>query len=168
MDKMMKSYEPTFDEDGVPWASPEIQRDYEFALGGFMLAFNRLDNMLTAVLETSLIRIGRLDLVKSCIGENYARKILIFDLLKHSSEGPTLSPIPILLLAELGAHRNKLAHGHFEQNPFSGDYEIIAKSAHKYSPTDLNNLAAKANKAWDALRLCEAIYAFSDLSLPAQ
>ena len=31
------------DDDGTPWASPEITANYEAALGRFILAFNQVD-----------------------------------------------------------------------------------------------------------------------------
>jgi hypothetical protein len=161
----MKSYEPDFDEDGVPWASPEIQKDYEVALGRFIVAFNAVDNLLARVIETILIKLGRMDLVKSCTEASYSHKLLTLDLLKQSSEGRGIAEVPIALMHEVGAHRNKVAHGHFEQNPCSGEYEIIAKKAHKYSPTDLDAQTAKATKAWEALRYSDAFYAFDDVTV---
>lgn len=161
----MKSYELDFDEDGVPWASPEIQKDYESALGGFIVAFNAVDNLLTRVIETVLIKVGRSDLVKLCTGVSYAQKLLTLDLLKQSSKGRGIADVPVALMQELGAHRNRVAHGHFEQNPFSGEYEIIGKKAHKYSPADLDAQTAEAKKAWNALRYSEAFYTFDDVSV---
>ncbi len=60
-----------FDDDGVPWASPEIQTAYEAALGRFMLAFNRLDNLLTVVVSLVLQENGRADLIGACTGRDF-------------------------------------------------------------------------------------------------
>jgi hypothetical protein len=161
----MKSYEPDFDEDGVPWASPEIQRDYEAALGRFIVAFNAVDNLLARVIETVLIKVGRMDLVKPCTEAGYSQKLLTLDLLKQSSAGRGIAEVPVALMHEVGAHRNKVVHGHFEQNPCSGEYEIIAKKAHRYSPTDLDAQTAEAIKAWHALRHSDAFYAFDAVTV---
>jgi hypothetical protein len=75
------------DDDDVPWASPEIRQQYEAALGRFILAFSELDNLLTEIIETTLERLDRADLVKACIRQNFALKLLTLDLLKSSGEG---------------------------------------------------------------------------------
>jgi hypothetical protein len=60
--------------------------------------------------------------------------------------------------------RNKLAHGHFDQNPFSGDYQIVHKNIRKeYSVERLDVLTEQANMAWMALRYAEAFYTFTDV-----
>ena len=71
-----------YDDDDIPWASPEIRANYEAALGRFILAFNQLDNLLTEIIEIVLRRLKRDDLVKSCIQRDFSNKVLIFDLLK--------------------------------------------------------------------------------------
>lgn len=162
----MESYESDFDDDDVPWASPEIQTDYEAALGRFIVAFNAVDNLLTRMIETVLIKIGRPDLVKPCTETSYAQKLLTLDLLKQSSEGRGIAEVPVALMKEVGTHRNRVAHGHFEQNPFSGEYEIIGKTVHKYSPADLDAQTAEAIKARDALHYSEAFYVFDVVPLP--
>jgi hypothetical protein len=118
------------------------------------------------VIETVLIKLGRKDLVKPCVEANYARKLLTLDLLKQSSAGRGIADVPVALMQEVGAHRNRVAHGHFEQHPLSGEYEIIEKKARKYSPDDLDAHAAAATKAWEALRYSEAFYVFEDVSVP--
>jgi len=151
------------DDDDVPWASPEIQTAYEAALGRFMLAFNRLDNLLTELIETVLLRLNRRDLVKACTSRDFWSKLLSAELLKYSTEGRGLTDIPITAMREVATHRNKVAHGHFDQNPFSGDYDIVVKNVRAtYSAEDLDRQTVETTKAWDALRYAEAFYQFSD------
>src|SRR5271169_91526 len=59
-------------DDDVPWASPEIQQNYEAALGRFMLAFNRLDNILGEILSTVLTRLGRDDIINDCVYRDFS------------------------------------------------------------------------------------------------
>jgi len=154
----MKAYEPTFDEDGVPWASEEIQKDYEAALGAFLVAFNRLDNLLTRVIELLLIALKRHDLVPLCTTGTFAQKVLTLDLLKHSTEGAVISSVPIETIREIGKHRNIVAHGHFDQNPHSGAYEIVGKKSHQYRTELLESQASEATRVWLILRNSEAHY----------
>jgi hypothetical protein len=153
----------TRDDDDVPWASPEIRQQYEAALGRFILAFNELDNLLTEIIETTLERLDRRDLVKACIQQNFALKLLTLDLLKSSREGTAIADVPIPLMKQIAGERNTLAHGHFDQNPFDGSYDIVVKNVRaSYSVERLDGLTEKADKALQALRYASAVYDFSD------
>lgn len=162
----MEANEIELDEDGVPWASPKIQATYEAALGRFMVAFNRLDNLLTEVLGTVLHKGGRVDLVPACTEGAFWLKLLVADLLKSSIHGGGLKNVPIALMREIAVHRNRVAHGHFDQNPHSGEYDIVGKKREKYSAEDLDLQTAKATEAWEALRYAEGFYAFDDVVVP--
>jgi hypothetical protein len=157
------------DDDDLPWASPEIQKRYEAALGRFMLAFNRVDNLLSEVVEAVLRRAGRMDLIKPCIGKDFWLRLLTLDLLKSSVYGKGIADVPVDLIRCVANHRNKLAHGHFDQNPFSGEYDIVGKNVRAtYSAEDLDCLTAKATDAWSALRGSEAFYEFDEHPLPSE
>lgn len=151
------------DEDDVPWASPEIRQEYEAALGRFILAFNELDNLLTEIIETTLERLDRNDLVKVCKQQNFALKLLTLDLLKSSREGAAIADVPIPLMKQVAGERNTLAHGHFDQNPFDGSYDIVVKNIRaSYSAERLDGLTVMADKALQALRHASAVYDFSE------
>lgn len=151
------------DEDEVPCASPEIRLSYEAALGRFILAFNQVDNLLTEIIETVLLRLGREDLVKVCTGRDFSNKLFILDLLKSSTEGAGIKDAPIELMRQIARERNVLAHGHFDQNPFDGSYDVVAKNMRANYPVErLDALTEKAKKAWDALRYSQAYFEFSD------
>lgn len=151
-----------WDDDGVPWASPEIRQQYEAALGRFILAFNELDNLLTEIIETTLERLERGDLVRACIQQNFALKLLTLDLLKSSREGTAIANVQISLMKQIAGERNTLAHGHFDQNPFDGSHDIVVKNVRaSYSAERLDGLTDKADKALQALRYASAAYDFS-------
>jgi|HubBroStandDraft_4_1064222.scaffolds.fasta_scaffold31231_1 hypothetical protein len=151
------------DEDDTPWASPEIRANYEAALGRFILAFNQIDNELTEIIETVLRRLKRDDLVKTCTQKDFNSKLLIFDLLKSSSEGQGIRDASVTLMREVNGERNRLAHGHFDQNPFDGTYDVVTKDvSSSYTVERLDQLTEKANLCWDQLRSSSGYYAFSD------
>src|SRR5579871_3414523 len=140
------------DDDDTPWASPEIQEAYEAALGRFLLAFNRLDDLMSEVIGRMLHALKRDDLVTRCTPKNFAFKLLILDLLKTSTEGKVLADVPIDLMKQVAGERNVLAHGHFDQNPFDGTYKVVTTRVRKEYPVSvLDALTSKADKAWDAL-----------------
>jgi hypothetical protein len=152
-----------YDDDNIPWASPEIRTSYEAALGRFMLAFNEIDNRVTERVELVLKRLNRTDLIKPSVNLNFALKLLVLDLLKTSSEGDGIADVPVKTIRELAGHRNKLAHGHFDQNPYDGSYEVVSKNTPADYPVGkLDELTADAAKVNYALRCAEAHYAFKD------
>ena len=66
-------------------------------------------------------------------------------------------------LEEIASDRNKVAHGYFRQNPFSGEFDVVVRNVRKqYSAKQLDALAAKTIAAWMALRHAEAFYTFSE------
>jgi hypothetical protein len=154
---------PDYDDDGAPWASPEIQEAYEAALGRFLLAFNRLDNLMSEAIGRMLNALKRDDLIVRCTHKDFAFKLLILDLLKTSTEGKVLADVPIDLMKQVAGERNILAHGHFDQNPFDGTYAVVTtKVRAEYSVERLDDLTNKAGRAWEALRYVDAHYDFSD------
>lgn len=149
-------------DDEIPWASPEIQLNYEAALGRFILAFNSMDNLLTNVLTTVLLRIGRKDMIDDCTKCDLWRKLLCLELLKSSVEGGGIANVPVDQIKQIVNERNKLAHGHFDQNPFDGSYQIVGKKVYShFSAERLADLTTQTGKVCSSLRGAQAIYDFS-------
>jgi hypothetical protein len=151
-------------DDDPPFASPEIQESYEAALGRFIVAFNQMDNLLTRVVETVLERLGRADLIDACVKKDFSQRLLVLDLLKSSPEGHVLGGVSTEDMRQISGERNHLAHGFFDQNPYSGECDIVGskKRRAKYSVKRVDDLTTKANKVWQQLRYPEAHYDFSD------
>ena len=159
----MVNDEPEFED---PSADPDIQTAYEAALGRFILTFNRLDSLATEVICTVLKRLGRRDLEDACTTRDFWLKLLSLDLLKSSHEGGGLKNVPVDLIREVAKFRNKVAHGHFDQNPFSGEYDIIVKDKrHAFSTDDIESFTTKAENASTALGYSQAVYEFDDETL---
>jgi hypothetical protein len=149
------------DDDDPPFASPDIRLNYEAALGRFVLEFNQVDNLLGTLINTVLRRLGRSDLAEKSARWDFWLKVLVLDLLKSSTEGGGLQDISASALTNIAKERNKLAHGYFDQNPFSGDYDIVVRNVpQQYSVEKLNALTKEANELWTALRCAEGYYAF--------
>ena len=154
--------EDGFDDD-VPLASPEIRESYEAALGRFILAFNQVDNVLSKVIAIILDRLGREDLIPTCSTRDFPLKCLVLDLLKVSTEGAGIADVPVKLMRTIAGERNILAHGHFDQNPFDGSYDVVAKNVRaQYSVERLNGLSKQATEVWTALNYSLGFYVFSD------
>lgn len=160
---------PSFDDDDLPWASPDVQMNYEAALGRFILGYNSIDNLLTELIETVLKKLRRDEkLIKQCQGQGFWHKLLIFDILKSSHAGGGILHISLDPIKEINIHRNRLAHGHYDCNDnafFDGNYYLINNQKmikHIYSVQDLNDLIQKADDVFSDLRYAETFYDFSD------
>lgn len=165
--------DPMWDDD-TPSADPQIQIDYEAALGRFLVAFNKVDNELEGLINTLLTCLSREDLVEECtIKVDYSRKLLILDLLSLSSDPGELKTAPVSEMRQIGRERNVIAHGHFDQNPFDGGYKILGKGKYSdYSPKRLDDLTTRCNAVWDQLRHLRAYYwldkeTIEDLQVPS-
>jgi hypothetical protein len=160
----MTDTDSDYDDDfDPPFVGPEIRESYEAALGRFLLAFNEIDNRITELIERLLNRLHREDLINQGTKHNFALKLLVLDLLKTSHEGDGVARVPIKQLQELASHRNKLAHGHFDQNLIDGTYEVVSKDVSADYPVEkLEGLTAEAQKANYELRCAEGYYAFKD------
>lgn len=79
--------------------------------------------------------------------------------MKSSREGTAIADVPIPLMKQIARERNTLAHGHFDQNPFDGSYDIVVKNVRaSYSAERLDGLTDKADKALHALRYASAAH----------
>ena len=70
-----------FDDD-VPWADPNIRKDYEAALGRFILLFNELDYHVGSFIRAELERSGQSQLSDS--GASFAQRLPLFGVLARA------------------------------------------------------------------------------------
>ena len=151
--------------DDIPTADPEIQKDYEAALGAFLVAFNHIEKIVNDIIFLALEKAERIDILKRVRGDSFQRKLITLELISLAHPGALLSKSSIEELRDLAASRNGLAHGHFHQNPFDGSYEIVTdRKAFLMPVTGLKRLTERAESAWDALRHAEAYFSFDALS----
>lgn len=157
---------PTDDEDthwyqdDPPFADPAIQLEYEAALGRFLVAFNKIDNELTDLIRTVLRAHNREDLFEKCaIRVDFSRKVFHLDLLSLVSDPGKLGSAPLDEMKDIAGERNTLAHGHFDQNPADGAYQVKQKGkALEFSVERINGLTARCQIVWDRLRTLQAHY----------
>lgn len=158
-----------FFDDDVPWADASIRRDYEAALGAFILAFNQLDNLLGKILRITLTNLGRADLIGSNVNNApFTRRVFLLDILKQSTEGAPIIGVSIDQLLSVAGERNILAHAHFEQNPFDGGYSLVGNKdqvVQEYSAERINQASENVSRVWRALRYVEARFDFADVSI---
>lgn len=143
-------------EDDIPWADPQIQRNYEAALGRFLVRFNRIENAIDTLAAKALRRLGRSGVE---VNGPFLQRVERLELIMFAF--PTWPAIPRPEIKALAGNRNELAHGHFDQNPYSGDYEIVGRKRRRpWSPSEIDALGDEADKIWDKLRTIEAAFLF--------
>ena len=146
-------------------ADPQIQKDYEVALGAFLLAFNQIESTVNDIIFLALQKSERLDIFKRVNDGSFNQKLTALDLISLSH--PQALPKTVLEeLRDLSGHRNILAHGHFHQNPFDGSYEIVTprnRQQRCIPVTQLDQLSKRADRAFDNLRYADACFSFDDL-----
>jgi hypothetical protein len=153
-------------EDGQdePWADPQIQIDYERALGQFLVRFNKVENLISDIIPQALMNTGSEHLLAHVKGDLFARKLITLELALDKALR-TGSRRLFDELRELNSRRNDLAHGHFDQNPVDGDYVIVTSKKTRDVPiTLIQRLADRVEKAWHELRHLEATFMFADVA----
>lgn len=148
-----------FDDDGpTEWADPAIRRDYEAALGRLILAHNEVDRNLTVLIQKCLTELGNPPGTKLMTNGSFADRLAALAMLQLLPS-LHLGGIDVTALKNLNGDRNVVAHGHFEQNPYAGDYVLIrAKQTFKsYSAERLDKIAESLNAQ---NRLMGAVIAF--------
>jgi hypothetical protein len=153
------------DDDEAPWADPAIRIAYEAALGRFILAFNEVDYRLTQLIGWELSTRGREDLTATASRGTFAQRISTAELLATPADASEIASLPFQQLRTVGGHRNALAHGHFDQNPFDGSYRLVLSAKVQDYPIEkINALTAEIEALAETLRFAEVSYHFADVT----
>jgi hypothetical protein len=156
--------DPSWDDD-IPSADPAIGTDYEAALGRFILAFNEADYRLSQVIAAELSKRGNPDLGATASKGTFAQRLEKLEILVSTTKNHQLSGLPVEKLRALNGDRNNLAHGHFDQNPYDGSYQLIlAAKIRDYPIARILALAEVLAQIVETLRTAEILYDFEDLS----
>lgn len=151
--------------DDLPSADPAIRTDYEAALGRFILAYNEADYRLSQVIAASLSKRGHTELAATAAKGSFLERLEKLELLMSDAANKPLSGLPVAKLRTLHGDRNKLAHGHFDQNPYDGSYKVIqAAKARDYPVPRIRELAAELSQIAERLRTVEFLHDFDDLT----
>lgn len=157
-----------WDDDETPWADPAIRLRYEALLGAFMLHHNAIDDMVLRLLTVILSRLGRSDLPLQPIKGNFYVRLYVLDVLRSTTEGCDLTAVQMKELYAITKFRNDVAHGHMDQNPFQGSYELLSKGAPlkgDFSLERMEEMAMRATEAHTMLRHAMAQYEFERIDM---
>jgi Txe/YoeB family toxin of Txe-Axe toxin-antitoxin module len=144
--------EETFDEedDGfeIPWADPQIRKDYEAALGRLILAHNSLDRLLTELIQCCLNRLQNEKPLEGLRQGEFSRRLTSLTMLASLPIELDLRAIDTKEIGELNRLRNIVAHGHFEQDPFEGTYVLVTikQTFRDFSTVRLDEITGRIEK----------------------
>jgi hypothetical protein len=134
-----------------PFAGPEMRRKYEAALGSFLVTFNAVENYMRYTVEEIAKSSGQADLwAKHLSGDEFTRQLKNLRILVLVE--PFFSDTPFERLAALNNIRNKLAHGHYDQDLFSDDFEVVGKKERtKITIEEIRKATREADGLWQEL-----------------
>lgn len=120
-------------DDDTPFADPEIRKAFQVALGRFIMAFNHVDYFVGMLIRFETEKHKKAHLAESDV--SFSARLRMLEALAINAV--ELKHLPFDELRNLNRHRNALAHGHFNQNPFDGSYELVEKKQRRDYPIDV-------------------------------
>jgi len=161
-----------FDESWIdePFADPAIREDYMKAIGRLILAHNEVDFWISALLTKAVAKIepdGALDGLTD--GNFYQRASNLMLLMKLAPQLP-LGGVGKGRLLELNSFRNILAHGHFDQDPYEGTFDVVrarrrGQNAKKVQDIDAAKINDRAKELEDIASHMSAVNDFFDIPI---
>lgn len=149
-----------YDDDVPPFADPNIRIDYEAALGRLILAHNEVDYRLAKALERVVLRFAADRSFIQYARGSFDTRLRNLELFQKATPTAGAVRIDVAELRALNTIRNRVAHGHFDQNPFDGSFTLLGDgkgSSEKPSRIDTDKL----NEATAALRsIASMLYAY--------
>lgn len=104
----------------------KMQKEYESALGEFLVAFNDLENWVRVAIEFYL-REKNLNSVWQNVRQfNFAKLVKLYQSMAEESED--MPRLDVKRCKEFGEERNKFAHAHYIMGPRKNGVNIVTKS----------------------------------------
>lgn len=116
------------------------QRDYEAALGRFLVCFNALEGELNEVIEMALDEAGYPALAKEMISNSFRRRVQLLQTL--AKDNPRLENDVHDRLVAIAQRRNSLAHATILN--FGGKLRVASTNRDATSPLEIEKLALEA------------------------
>jgi hypothetical protein len=126
-----------------PIADPAIRADYQDALGRFIMAHNEVDFWMRGILSKAVKMLAFDGSLNGLAMGDFAQRATNLAVLMKVAPHLALGGVGNNRLAELNGVRNVLAHGHFDQDPYEGTYEIVRQRHKSLKAERLKNLNAE-------------------------
>lgn len=144
----MVSLHDIFDK---PLAGPEMRIKYETALGKFLVAFNAVENYLRYTVNEIVKSKDQSSLWHDDLSrDDFHRQLKNLRLLILAE--PFFDDVPFDRLIALNKTRNRLAHGHYDQDLFSDKFEIVEKQRRtKITIAEIEEATTEAIAIWQEM-----------------
>ena len=144
------------DEDDLYLAPPGHQARFERELGRFLVAFNKVEAIVSDIMVMSILDAGKSrSEMRDKLGCRFAERLRIVQALgTPPTDG---DPIDYEGIFDLARERNTLAHGHFEDMQFFDTYTLRQPQKLESAPTisirpgRLREMTKQAKKHYDTL-----------------
>lgn len=162
-----------YDIPEEPYADPAIRSGYQNALGRFIMAHNEVDFWMSAILEKAVLIIAPDGSLNHLALGDFSARATNLALLMRVAPHLCLGDVGKGRLHELNGVRNTLAHGHFDQDRYSGLFEIVNRKHKSFQVKRLKHLnESSINSSAEELEQIsshmEAVHAFMDVPLGAE
>lgn len=165
-----------FDDHDIPeepYADPAIRAGYQSALGRFIMAHNEVDFWMSAILEKSVQIIASDGSLNHLALGDFATRATNLVLLMRVAPHLCLGGVGNGRLLQLNGMRNSLAHGHFDQDRYSGTYEVVKRKHNsfqlrRFSDLNIESVNAAAEELEAIARHMEGVHDFMDVPLGAE
>ena len=173
---VIDEHDEPFDDYEIPeepYADPAIRSGYQIALGRFIMAHNEVDFWMSAILEKAVQIIAPDNSLNHLAYGDFSTRAANLVLLMRVAPHLCLGGVGNGRLPELNGMRNALAHGHFDQDRYSGTFEIVNRKHKSFKVKRLRNLnESSINAAAEELEQIashmESFHAFMDIPLGAE
>jgi hypothetical protein len=156
------------DAEDIPFADPQIRIGYQVSLGRFLVQFNEIENLVSELILLSLTKVGLDELGARLAKGRFSERLEYLKALNRRI-GLGVSDEEFATLKVLSTERNTLAHGHFDQNPFDGSYEVVTEKHRKGFPTSqIEMLTRQAESIVETLKIAELGLMFGPPPQPQQ
>ena len=116
-----------FDDDGfdMPFADPAIRQGYQAAIGRFIMAHNEVDYWLSSLLHKIIKDLDPDGGLKQLALGDFAQRAANLSLIMKVHPTLPIGNVGNGRLGVLNEFRNRVAHGHFDQNDYDGSYRLV-------------------------------------------
>ena len=168
-------YENDFEDDWPddPYADPAIRAEYQLAVGRLIIAHTEVDFWLSALLTKAtklLDPTGGLD--ELTMGD-FNQRATNIELIMKVVPDIALGQVGHGRFRELNRLRNIVAHAHFDQDRYEGDFKLVRRKHRSHKIEQFADINAKSvNDAAAELegiaKHMEAVHDFFDIRIPGQ
>ena len=133
-------------QSGPMW-SLRYQEEYQSSLGRMLVRFNEVESMVGEILKTALDKLGKSHLFQ--VNEYFRQKVDKLEL--ASAAFPKWPKVDYERLRRINSWRNEPAHGHFHQDPNTGDWQT--RGVHKKGSKSETITPAEIDKWTEEVRV---------------